>query len=167
MAWWDPSVYLASAEVPMLWVTGSNDFAYPMNALQLSYRLPKWPRSLCIRLRMPHAHGGAGENPEEIRVFANSVFKGEAALPAFTGFGREGANVWATYAAKVPVVKAELNYTKDTGQWQNRKWEAIPAQLTDGRVAATLPEGTRVYYLNLVDERDCVVSTEHEELQSP
>lgn len=167
MAWWDPSVYLGNADVPMLWVTGSNDFAYPMNALQLSYRLPKGPRSLCIRLRMPHAHGGPGENPEEIRVFASSILKGEAALPAFTGSGREGTTVWATYAAKVPVVKAELNYTKDTGRWQDRKWEAIPAQLTDGRVAASLPEGTRVYYFNLVDERDCVVSTEHEESQSP
>lgn len=167
MAWWDPSVYLGSAEVPMLWVTGSNDFAYPMNALQLSYRLPKGPRSLCIRLRMPHAHGGPGENPEEIRVFVNSVFKGEAALPAITGVGREEATVWATYAAKVPVVKADLNYTKDTGRWQDRKWESLPAQLTDGRVAASLPKGTRVYYFNLVDQRDCVVSTEHEELRSP
>ena len=35
------------------------------------------------------------------------------------------------------------------------------------RVTATLPEGTRVYYLNLVDERNCVVSTEHEECKLP
>ncbi len=167
MASWDPSVYLGIADIPMLWVTGSNDFAYPLNALQLSYRLPKAPRFLCIRLRMPHAHGGPGESPEEIRVFANSILKGEAALLAIIGQGREGANVWATYASKVPVVKADLNYTRDTGRWQDRKWEAIPAQLTEGRVAASLPEGTRVYYFNLVDERDCVVSTEHEELPSP
>lgn len=163
MAWWDPSVYLGSAESPMLWVTGSNDFAYTLNALQASYRLAKGPRWLCIRLRMPHGHGGAGENPEEIRVFADSLLKGGAALPAITGSGREGTNVWATYAAKVAVVKAELNYTRDTGRWQDRKWESIPANQSDGRVAASLPEGTRVYYFNLVDQRDCVVSTEHDE----
>ena len=87
MAWWDPSVYLGHAAMPMLWVTGSNDFAYTMNALQRSYRLPKGQRTLCVRLRMPHGHGGAGENPEEIRVFADSVLKKGTSLPVITGSG--------------------------------------------------------------------------------
>ena len=167
MAWWDPSEYLGRAESPTLWVTGSNDFAYTLNALQRSYRLPKGPRTLCIRLRMPHGHGGAGENPEEIRVFADSILKEGIALPRITGSGRDGTAVWTTYAANVRLVKAELNYTKDTGRWQDRKWESIPANSTDGRVTASLPEGTRVYYFNLFDERNCVVSTEHEELGAP
>ncbi len=151
----------------MLWVTGSNDFAYTMNALQLSYRLPKGPRTLCLRLRMPHGHGGAGENPEEIRVFADSILKQGAPLCRITGQGREGIQVWATYTAATRVVKAELNYTKDTGRWQDRKWEALPVDLRDNRVTATLPTGTRVYYLNLFDARNCAVSTEHEECSLP
>ena len=167
MAWWDPSVYLGDADMPILWVTGSNDFAYTLNAVQSSYRLGSGPRTLCIRLRMPHGHGGAGENPEEIRVFADSILKKGIALPIITGTGRDGINVWATYAAKVPVVKSELNYTKDTGRWQDRKWETIAARQTDGRIAAVLAEGTRVYYFNLFDERDCVVSTEHESISPP
>lgn len=167
MTWWDPSAYLGNAELPMLWVTGSNDFAYPLKALQLSYRLANGPRSLCVRLRMPHGHGGAGENPEEIRVFADSILKGGVALPVITGSGRKGTNVWATYTAKVPVVKAEVNYTRDTGRWQDRKWESIPATQTNGRLAASLPEGTRVYYFNLTDKRNCVVSSEHEEFPGP
>jgi hypothetical protein len=162
MAWWDPSVYLGSAELPMLWVTGSNDFAYTLDALQLSYRLPKGSRALCIRLRMPHGHGGPGENPEDIRMFADSLLKDGVPLPRITGTGREGMNAWAAYAAKVPVAKAELNYTQDTGRWQDRKWETVPAVRTNTRVSATLPEGARVYYFNLFDERGCVVSTEHE-----
>ncbi len=161
MAWWDPSVYLGDASMPMLWVTGSNDFAYTMNALQASYRLPKGPRSLCIRLRMPHGHGGAGENPEEIRVFADGILKGGAGLPDITGTGREGTQVWAAYTGSV--AKAELNYTRDTGRWQDRKWEAVAAEKSDNRITARLPAGTRVYYFNLIDERECVVSTEHAE----
>jgi len=39
----------------------------------------------------------------------------------------------------------------------------VQATLTDGRVSAALPEGTRVFYFNLSDSRNCVVSTEHEE----
>lgn len=162
LALWDPSVYLGNAEMPFLWVTGSNDFAYPMQALRRSYRLPKGPHSLCIRLRMPHAHGGPGENPEEIRVFADSLLKGGTPVPIFTGWGLHGTNAWATYTAKVPIVRAELNYTKDTGRWQDRKWNSIPAGQTNGRISANLPAGTRVYFFNLVDDRNCVVSTEHQ-----
>jgi dienelactone hydrolase len=162
--WWDPSGYLPDAEVPMLWVTGSNDFAYPLDALQKSYRLPKGPRSLSIRLRMPHAHGGAGEKPEEIRVFVDGILKGGTPPPTIKGFGRNGRTAWATYASRTAVRKAELNVTKDAGRWQDRKWEALPAKVGDGRIEAELPEGARVWYMNLFDERDCVVSTEHEAL---
>lgn len=166
MSLWDPSVYLGQAELPMLWVNGSNDFAYPMNAMQRSYRLGKGPRTLCVRLRMPHAHGGAGENPEEIRVFADSLLKGGRPLARFTGSGRDGAEVWASYEAPVAVkvVRAELNITRDKGRWQDRVWEALPAVVEDGRIRATLPAEARVYYFNLFDDRGCVVSTEHEEV---
>jgi dienelactone hydrolase len=168
LTWWDPSVYLSQAEMPMLWVTGSNDFAYPMNALQLSYRQPKGQRWLCLRLRMPHGHGGAGENPEEIRVFADHILKNGTALPSITGLGRDGTQVWATYQAVSPVrvIQAELNFTKDLGRWQDRKWETTAAHIAESRVTVTLPEGTKVYYLNLIDSRNCVVSTEHE-IMSP
>ena len=164
MAWWDPSAYLGEADMPLLWVTGSNDFAYTLRALQASYRLAKGPRALCIRLRMPHGHGGPGENPDEIRVFVDSLLKGGEPLATITGQGRDGSNAWVTYTAKTPVGKAELNYTRDTGQWQDRKWESLTATSVDGRATARLPEGTRVYYFNLTDPRNCVVSSEHEEL---
>jgi len=99
---WDPSVYLADARMPMLWVTGTNDFAYPMDSLRKSYRLPRGPRQLCLRMRMPHGHGGPGENPEEIRLFADSFFKGGVPLPKSANQGRDGNNVWATYESKTP-----------------------------------------------------------------
>lgn len=165
MRWWDPSAYLPDAAMPMLWVTGSNDFAYTLNALQRSYRLPRGPRTLCVRLRMPHGHGNAGEGPKEIFTFADSILKGGEPLLRVTGQGRDGRKVWATYEGKPPLAKVELNVTKDTGQWQKRKWDALPVPLVPGgRVTATLPKGTTVYYLNLFDTRACVVSTEHEEI---
>jgi len=164
MRWWDPSAYLPDVRMPMLWVTGTNDFAYTFNALQKSYRLPQTPRTLAIRLRMPHGHGAAGEGPEEIRVFADSLLKGGQPYGKITGQGRDGRNVWVTYTCPVPLAKAELLYTKDLGKWPDRKWEVLPAQCAEGRATATLPEGTTVYYLNLYDERNCAISSEHEEL---
>jgi len=33
-------------------------------------------------------------------------------------------------------------------------------------VVVTLPSGTKVFYINLTDEKDLVVSSEHEEIPS-
>jgi hypothetical protein len=165
MRWWDPSVYLPDARLPMLWVTGTNDFVYTLNALQKSYRLPSGPRTLCIRMRMPHGHGDAGEGPEEIFTFADSILKGGVPLARITGQGRDGREVWASFESPVPLAKAELTVTKDRGKWQDRYLEASPAAVADdGRVTAVLPEGAAAYYINLLDSRGCAVSTEHEEL---
>ena len=152
--------------MPLLWVKGTNDIAYPIDSLQKTYHLQQGPRTLCVRIRMPHGHGGAGENPEEIRVFAESLLNTGRPLPKITGQGRDGTTVWATYTSEVPIQRAELTYTKATGKWQDRPWESTPATVDKaaGRVTATLPEGTTVYHLNLFDGRDCAVSTEHEEL---
>jgi dienelactone hydrolase len=162
---WDPSRYLPRAKMPFLWVDGSNDFAYPMDSLQKSYRLPPGPRTLCTRVRMPHGHGGAGENPAEIRAFADSILKGGSALARITAQGRD----WATYESTAKIVKAELNFTTATGNWKERKWETLPATLdaAQRRISAVIPGGTTVHYFNIVDERQLVISTEHVETPRP
>lgn len=160
---WDPSRHLKSAKMPFLWVNGTNDFAYPLDSYQKSYRLPPGERTLAIRIRMAHAHGGPGEKPEEIHAFANAIFKGGPPLAKITGQGEEKGAAWATFTSTSTVEKAELCFTKDTGKWQARKWESAPAAIERGRASAPIPEGAKVYYLNLVDDRGLVVSTEHVE----
>lgn len=165
---WDPSRYLPEARLPMLWVTGTNDFAYPMDSLQKSYRLPKGPRWLSIRPRMPHGHGGPGENPEEIRAMADSFLRAGKPLARVLATGREGRRAWARFQSAVPVVKAVLHYTLDAGPWKERKWQEAPAVLdaAAGEVSADLPEGSTVYFFNLTDDRGLVVSSEHEEVSA-
>ena len=168
IASWDPSQHLKRTAMPVLWVNGSNDFAYPMDSWQKSYRITSGPDTLCLRVRMPHAHGGAGENPAEIHAFAENLFRGGAPLAKVLKQGRDGAIVWATFSSKVKIKNAELNFTKDGGKWQQRKWETTPAEIdgATGKASATLPEGTTVYYINLVDERGLVVSAEHQEIRT-
>jgi lysophospholipase L1-like esterase/dienelactone hydrolase len=165
---WDPSNYLKEAKMPILWVNGTNDFAYPMDSWQKSYRLPATPRTLCLRIRMPHGHGPVGENPEEIHAFANQFLAGGKPLAIITEQGQKGDEAWATFKTEVPVTKAELAFTTDEGKWQDRKWESAPAEIDAkaSRVTAKIPAGAKVFYLNLFDERDCAVSTEHIEVQN-
>ena len=160
---WDPSSYLGQAKMPILWVNGTNDFAYPMDSWQKSYRLPKTDRTLCLRIRMPHGHGPPGENPEEIHIYANQILRQEKPLLKFTDQGLTGAEAWGTFKTDVPITKGELAFTKDVGKWQDRKWESLPAQVDQaaGRITAKVPDDAKVFYLNLYDDRNCVVSTQH------
>jgi len=160
---WDPSVHLPRTKMPLLWLNGTNDFAYPLNSYRKSYRLAPAERTLCIRVRMAHAHGGPGEKPEEIHAFANALFKDGVPLARITGQGVEAGKVWATFRAKDPVTRAELCYTRDSGPWKDRTWQTAPGTLDGDRASAPVPEGATVYYLNLTDGRGLVVSTEHEE----
>jgi hypothetical protein len=69
------------------------------------------------------------------------------------------------YRSKAPIVKAELNYTKDRGRCQDRKWESVPARLETKvrKAAAEVPAEATAWYINLFDDRDLVVSSEHRE----
>jgi dienelactone hydrolase len=164
MKQWDPSAYLKYAKMPILWVNGTNDFAYFMNIWQKSYRETKGPNTLCLRINMPHAHGGAGENPEEIHTFANHFCIDGESLVKIGKQGRSKNMVWARYESIVPIKSVELNYTKDSVVWPERKWETIPAKVEGDRVTAQLPDGVTVYYMNLIDEHGNIVSTEHVEI---
>ena len=166
---WDPSHYLPKAKMPFLWVNGTNDFAYPMDSWQKSYRLPEADRTLCLRIRMPHGHGAAGENPEEIHAFANQILTGGAPLPRIAKQGRTETELWCEFEAAQPIAKAELCFTSDSGAWKDRKWEAAAATLDAAgkRASAAIPAAATVAYLNLFDDRNCVVSMEHIELKPP
>lgn len=162
---WDPSQYLSATQMPMLWVNGTNDFAYPMDSWKKSWMLPKSPHSLCLRVRMPHGHGPAGENPEEIFVYADSFLKHGKPLATIEETGVRDSEVWATFTSEVPILNAELCFTRSLGRWQDREWESVPAQVdeTASRVAANVPADATVFYLNLFDNRQCAVSTAHTE----
>jgi dienelactone hydrolase len=163
---WDPAQYLPFVTMPLLWVSGTNDFAYPLESLRKSYRLPPAPRTLCIRVRMPHGHGGLAESAEEIHAFADHLVNGGLPLAAITAQRRTGRTAWAAFASSAAVARAELNFTTDAGVWQ-RRWHTVAAKVDPARrrVSAALPAHARAYYFNLIDERGLIVSTEHEVIE--
>lgn len=163
-ALWDPAGRLAQAKVPRLWLTGTNDFAFTMKAWQQSYRAAPGTRTLCLRVRMPHGHGGPGESPAEIHAFADSIVGKGAPLVRVLQQGIENQSAWTGYASAKPLKRAELNFTRSSGRWQDRSWETLPATIKENRVAADLPPGTTTYYFNLIDDRNLIVSTGHVEL---
>ncbi len=159
---WDPSVYLARAKRPLFWINGTNDFAYVMRSWQKSYQMPQGERMLSLQVRMKHSHPD-GAKPEEVFAFAKERLMGG---PKLTKISEQGPG-WAVYSRDSRPVKAELCFTRDTGRWQDRKWETVAASIDERkrRVSGVVPDGATVYYLNLVDAAGLIVSSEHVELK--
>jgi dienelactone hydrolase len=161
VATFDPSRYLARAKMPVLFVNGTNDFAYPLDSYRKSYRLVK-DRTLCVTVRMPHGHS-AGWSPVEIGLFADSHLRVGKPLANFGAGKRSGKTVEQPFKAEVKVRGAALHYTTDTGPWVKRRWHTTAAIIDGTTIKAELPAGRPlVYFLTLTDERKATVSTEHE-----
>jgi dienelactone hydrolase len=157
----DPSRYLPGVSCPILFTNGTNDFAYPLDSYQKSYRLAPGRVDLRIEVRMPHSHP-AGWAPKEIGLYCDSVLTGGDPLPRLGPMQTAGGSAKATFTSKVPVVEGHLHYTTDSGPWQKRTWHTVEAKLDEGTVAADLPaERPIVCYLSVTDERGAMVSTEH------
>jgi hypothetical protein len=163
---YDPSRYLPGCRTPILFVDGTNDFAYRMDCLQKSYRLVHGPRTLCVTIAMKHSHPD-GWAPKEIGIFVDSILRDGKPLAQFERFSRHGREVEAHVRATVPIREATLICTTDNGDWKKRQWRSLPARLeSNGSVIrAELPVDRGIaYFMNVTDERGATVSTEHEEL---
>ena len=160
---WDPCRFLPGADVPMLWVTGTNDIAFTPRAWQLSYRFAPGTRFLSQRLNMPHSQA-AGATPEEILAFADSVVRGRPPLIRVTAAGKIGSRAWVEYESRSRLTSSALVFTRESGAWQNRQWEKRPAMVNAERrfVYVDGPMDAVAWFFELTDERGLMVSSPHQ-----
>lgn len=158
----DPSRYLPGVKCPILFLNGTNDFAYPMDSYQRSYSLVKAPRTVSVRVRLPHGHIWTFG---EVDAFIDTHLKNGDPLPTVGAMTRDGETVSAPVASKVGLKAGQLHYAAAAGEWQKREWKSVAAELRDGRVTATLPAvRPLVYQLAVTDTRGLEVSAPHAEL---
>ncbi|MFK5924967.1 MAG: acetylxylan esterase [Verrucomicrobiota bacterium] len=163
----DPSSYLQQATMPMLFVNGTNDFAYPLDSYQKSYRSVKGPHALCITVRMPHGHP-PGWKPKEIGLFVDSILTGGKPLASIDQVKRNGKQVTLNFHSEVPIKSASLHYTTDTGPWKERLWKSEAAQIKGNTITATLPSlKNTTWFFTLTDQRDATISSEHQTVEKP
>ena len=158
----DPSRYLPGVKCPTLFLNGTNDFAYPMDSYQKSYALVKAPRTVSVRVRLPHGHIWTFG---EVDAFIDSHLKKGDPLPTIGAMQQDNDAVSAPVSSKVGLKAGQLHHAVAVGPWQKREWKTQPAELRDGRVAARLPaDRPLAYYLAVTDERGLEVSAPHVEL---
>lgn len=173
-AFWDPARYCVDATMPTLWVNGDRDPHFSLDIFSRSAAaVTKAPATLCIHPAMHHSHP-PGYNPKEvpeIYAFADSVLKGGEPL---TKIARqpEGREAVVGYEGARPVVRAEAYYltgaleyipgaTPRAGLQLKDPWKKVEGVVhaEAKTVTARMPEGATMYYLNLIDDRGCVVSS--------
>ena len=122
---------------PILFLNGSNDFAYPLDSYRASYRLVSTKfRHVSVVLNLPHGHVWTFE---EVDAFVDSALRGGTPLPRLGRMKTKGDQVGAKVSAPVPIKSAALHYTTDTGEWQKRRWVTVPAEVRRDTVSARLP----------------------------
>jgi len=161
---WDPSRYLAGVACPILFLNGSNDFAYPMDSYKKCYQLvAEGLRKVSVKIKLPHGHIWTFG---EVDQFVDSQLKGGEPLATLGAMRIAGESVTTKVTAPVAIAKAEFHFTTDSGPWQKRNWQSVPAQFADGLATANLPAARPlVCYLSVTDSRGVAVSTQHEELK--
>jgi dienelactone hydrolase len=160
--WFDPRHYVGQTRCPILFLNGTNDFAYPLDSYQKTYSLPKSDVTISIVPRL--AHGHIWTFPI-VDLFVDSVLREGKKLPTVSEMAVDGDIVSCNVSSPTQVVRAELHYTTDVGPWQKRVWKQMPAELVNGKVTAKLPaDRPLVWYLAVTNDRELMISTPHQEL---
>lgn len=157
---YDPSSHLGKCRVPILFVNGTNDIHYPLDSYQRSYDLVPESKQIRIEPGMRHGHP-AGWAPEEIGLFVDSHCKGGKSLVALGEVRTtpEGS-VEVLYKSELPVAKAALHFTSDSGPRSKRKWQTIEATFSDSAiVSGPLPEQANTWLFTVTDDRGAMISS--------
>ncbi|HVX10391.1 MAG TPA: alpha/beta fold hydrolase [Pirellulales bacterium] len=160
----DPSSYLPGVGCPILFVNGTNDYAYPLDSYQKSYRLVPGRVDLSIRVKMRHSHPD-GWSPPEIGLYVDSILKSGRPLATIERVEFNGSRAVAHFQSTVPIARAEVHYALADGAWEKRGWQSATAIHTHNAVSAELPTARPlVYFFSITDTRGAQVSTAHEVL---
>jgi len=157
---WDPSMYIASASMPVFFVNGTNDFAYPLDSYAKTYGLVESERNFRITVNMPHGHE-QGWAPIEIGLFIDEHLERGLPLPKILRPQSRDKQIRAKARTKTKLVSAVLHYTTGTGAINKREWQTVSGNLEGATIVTTAPpEEATIWFLTIKDERGAVVSSE-------
>jgi cephalosporin-C deacetylase-like acetyl esterase len=160
MQLWDPSQYVGSATMPMLFVNGGKDSFYPPDSYAKTYNLVQSPKN--IHFVPDLAHGYFFDRPNAIEVFIEHHLNKGTPLAKVSPLDIVKGQISATVQSKTELLAAALHYTFDTlpGNAKARKWLEQPATIRQNKILADLPpENTTICFLTVKDARNTLVSS--------
>lgn len=174
--YWDPARFFTGTAMPMVWVNGDNDPHFSADVLTRSHLSAGPGSTLSIHPRMPHGHGPGWEVNYVPEIYATADYLLNATGAPLAQITQQPAidsdnAVTIHYESQQPIVSATLfamtgPYEYATPEGKSyfdlvNPFEAIDATLDAATktATATLPDGCTYYYLNITDDRGCIVSS--------
>jgi len=149
---WDPKHFLHAAKVPIFWVDGTNDAHFGVIPLQASIDAAAVTANRTLTIALPHGHQGF-LFPAVTR-YVDQILCDGMPLPKLgkIQFDRNVATASIQDAGK-GLKYVGLVYTSDANPaFSQRTWRMIPAQISLGKVFATVPKDATQFYLTAYDE---------------
>ena len=153
-------MYIGSAAMPVLFVNGTNDFAYPLDSYAKTYDLVQGRRNLRITVNMPHGHP-EGWAPAEIGLFVDEHLRGGRPLP------KDPAAPEPSTARLSPTCGPRRIWSRPTALHDRDRPDQqaavadSPGRIEGSRIVAKAPpQEATIWFLTVTDERGAVVSSE-------
>lgn len=151
--WWEPKHFLPQCQVPLLWINGTNDLSFAPSSWSRSVSAAPSSDAAALVPALEHSHG-AFAFPWAKR-YADSFCSGGTAVPKLGSSSLNGEVISAPILRPGRgILRAELEYTLDSGPTPQRRWQAIPAEFDRESVRAVIPSGTVACYLNVYDDAE-------------
>lgn len=157
---WDPKQYLPSVSMPILFVNGTNDFAYPLDSYMKSFDDVRGDKQIRVTVNMPHGHP-PGWEPKEIGLFVDQTLQKANILtrPGEPKLDGKVVTCECTGGLK-KLLEAKLHYTTDEGPINKRTWQSVDAKINDRTITAAAPPGNAtIWFLTVMDELGATLST--------
>ena len=156
---WDPSRYIGSAKMPVMFLNGTNDFAYPMDSYAKTCALVQGEKNYSIQLKMKHGH--IFDFPEFF-LFAEQYIRGGTPMPLVARPVVEGGWVSTTVKSETKLIEAKLHYTTAPHeQNRGRAWQTVDLKVKGNSVqGAAPPKDATVWYVAVRDDRKAIASSE-------
>ncbi len=156
---WDPSSYIGAATMPVAFLNGTNDFAYPMDSYAKTCQLVTGTKQYSIQLKMPHGH--IFEFPEFF-VFIDQYLKGGTPMPVVARPQVSEGKLQAHVTSSTELVSARLHFTAGPhADNPKRPWVTQALQIDNETITGQAPpEHATAWYVDVTDQRKVVASSE-------
>lgn len=156
---WDPSKYLPAVSMPILFVNGTNDFAYPLDSYMKSFNAVSGTKQLRVSVNLPHGHP-PGWAPTEIGLFIDHHVGRGRALPKLADPKIENGRCRIAVTSETKLKQAALHFTIDGDAINKRTWKTVVATIDGNAISVeAAPDEATAWFVTVSDERDALVSS--------
>lgn len=126
--------------MPILFVNGTNDFAYPLDSYMKSFNAVPGTKQLRVSVNLPHGHP-PGWAPTEIGLFIDHHLGRGPALPNLADPKIENGHVRVAVKSETKLKQAALHYTTDGDAINKRTWKTTAATIDGNTITVEAAPG--------------------------